>query len=362
MTVVEGQIESLKRLKETLGRNGITRFSSLGEMDRFVKNYEAERSQLPELIEGALETELQGMHAALARQEQIYQELQATVGSELEQVARKLEVEIAKAKDKSRRNLIFGVIYLPVIKYLSRRRSNLEKNSKSVLREKTSDAASSVAKLKLEIADLSRNRSSIISKRCMESLKELDHTKEVVDGLQPLIAGAIGESSVAKTLQQLSDDFYLFNDFALEFDPPIYNKKENDRIRSIQIDHLLVCRAGVFLLETKNWSRRSLDNLDLRSPVKQILRSSFALFVLLNRDSEFRDIELEQHHWGPKRIPIRNVVVMINEKPNVEFKHVKVVSLAELNAYIQYFEHVFSAKEVEGLVKYLKSRRISARY
>ena len=357
MTVVEGQIESLKRLKETLKRNGITRFSSLGEMDRFVKNYEAERRQLPELIEGALETELQGMHAALARQEQIYRELQATVGNELGQLAQKLEVEIAKARDKSRRNLIYGVLYFPVIKYLSLRKSNLEKNFKAVLRRKTGDAASNVAKLKLEIAEFSRNRSSILSKRCRKSLEELDHTKEVVDGLQTLVAGAIGEKSVVKTLQQLSDDFYLFNDLSLEFDPPIYNKNENDRIFSTQIDHLLVCRAGVFLLETKNWSRRSLDNLDLRSPVKQILRSSFALFVLLNRDSEFRDIDIEQHHWGSKRIPIRNVVVMINEKPNVEFKYVKVLSLAELNAYIQYFEQVFSAKEVESLVRYLKGRK-----
>ena len=357
MTVVEGQIESLKRLKETLKRKGITRFSSLGDIDRFVRTFEAERRQLPALIEGALETELQGMHAALARQEQIYQELQATVGNELGQLAQKLEVEIAKAGDKSRRSLIYGVLYFPVIKFLSLRKSRQEKNFEAVLRTKTGDAASSVAKLKLEIAEFSRNRSSIVSERCMKALQELDHTKEVVDGLQTLVAGAIGENSVVKTLQQLSDDFYLFNDLSLEFDPPIYNKNENDRIFSIQIDHLVVCRAGVFNLETKNWSRRSLANRDLRSPVKQILRSSFALFVLLNRDSEFGDIDLEQHHWGSKRIPIRNVVVMINEKPNVEFKHVKVLALAELNAYIQYFDQVFSAKEVESLVRYLKGRK-----
>ncbi len=357
MTVVEGQIESLKRLKETLKGNGITRFSSLGDMDRFVKNYEAERRQLPDLIEGALETELQGMHAALARQEQIYQEVQATVGNELGQVALTLEAEIAKARNKSKRNPIYRVIYFPVIKYWSLRKSNLEKNFHAVLNRKAEDAASNVAKQKRQIDEVSRNRSSIISRRCMKSLRELDHTKAVIDGLQTLVAGAIGENAVVKTLQQLSDEFYLFNDLSLEFDPPIYNRNENDRIVSIQIDHLLVCRAGVFLLETKNWSRKSLDNLDLRSPVKQILRSSFALFVLLNRDSEFGDIDLEQHHWGSKRIPIRNVVVMINEKPNVEFRHVKVVSLAELNAYIQYFDQVFSAKEVQSLVRYLKARK-----
>ena len=112
----------------------------------------------------------------------------------------------------------------------------------------------------------------------------------------------------------------------------------------------------MFLLETKNWSRRSIENLDLRSPVKQILRTSYALFVLLNSDSKFNDIKLERHHWGSKKIPIRNVIVMTNEKPKEEFKHVKVLSLSELNGYIQYFEQLFSGKEVKSIFEYLKNR------
>ncbi len=200
------------------------------------------------------------------------------------------------------------------------------------------------------------NKRKIISERCKEPFENLAYTKEVIDGLYTLIAGAIGESAVVKALQQLSDDFYLYNDFSLNFDPPIYNKNDDDRIFSIQIDHLLVCRSGVFLLETKNWSRRSIENFDLRSPVKQILRTNYALFVLLNSDSKFNGIELEHHHWGSKKIPIRNVIVMTNEKPKEEFKHVKVLSLSELNGYIQYFEELFSDKEVESIFEYLKNR------
>ena len=47
---------------------------------------------------------------------------------------------------------------------------------------------------------------------------------------------------------------------------------------------------------------------------------------------------------------------MTNEKPKEQFKHVKVLSLGELNGYIQYFEQLFSAKEVESIFEYLKSR------
>ena len=65
--------------------------------------------------------------------------------------------------------------------------------------------------------------------------------------------------------------------------------RENHKIFSVQIDHLLICQSGVFLLETKNWSKRSIKNLDLRSPVEQILRTSYALFVLLNSKSKPRN-------------------------------------------------------------------------
>jgi len=272
------------------------------------------------------------------------------------QKAQELEVEIRKARDKSEENWFYRIIYFLKIKNLCRRKSNLEKNLESTIEIKTSNAKDRVEKLEIEIADCLENKGKIISERCKESLKDLTYTKEVVDELYTLIAGAIGESSVVKALQQLSDDYYLFNDFSLNFDPPIYNKNEGDRIFSIQIDHLLVCQSGLFLLETKNWSRRSIESLDLRSPVKQILRTNYALFVLLNSDSRFSDVELERHHWGTKKIPIRNVIVMTNEKPKEEFRHVKVVSLGELNGYVQYFEKLLSGKEVKGIFEHLKNR------
>lgn len=181
-------------------------------------------------------------------------------------------------------------------------------------------------------------------------------TKEIVEGLYTLIAGAIGENLVVKEIEKLSDEYVLFNDFSIEFDPPIYNRKENDRIYSIQIDHLLVANSGIFILETKNWSKDSIENLDLRSPIKQIMRTSFALFVLLNSESEFNKIHLNNHHWGNEQIPIRSIIVMINEKPKEKFKYVKVKTLNELNGYISYFEPIFSDAEVKSISDYLRMK------
>ena len=110
---------------------------------------------------------------------------------------------------------------------------------------------------------------------------------------------------------------YLFNDFSMEFNPPIYNKKENDRIFSIQIDHLLISDSGIFILETKNWSKQSIKNLDLRSPVKQILRTSYALFVLLNSESEYNKIKLNRHHWGSKVTLFVNIDVAFTHEASL---------------------------------------------
>ena len=99
-----------------------------------------------------------------------------------------------------------------------------------------------------------------------------------------------------------------------------------------------------------------MENLDLRSPVKQILRTSFALFVLLNSDSKRNGIRLESHHWGAKKIPIRNIVVMINQKPKEAFRHVKILSLNELIGYIRYFDRTFNREEVKMIFECLKKK------
>lgn len=197
-----------------------------------------------------------------------------------------------------------------------------------------------------------------MSERKIEVLQDLDSTKDIVDSLYSLIAGAIGENLVTKEIQKLPDSFHLFNDFSVSFYKPIFNKKENDRIKSIQIDHLLVSPAGIFILETKNWSKKSLKDIDLRSPIEQIKRSSYALFVLLNSRSKHSDIGLESHHWGDKQIPIRNLIIMTNAKPKENFQHVKILSLDKLNGYVSYFDPIFNETEINGICNYLHKKMI----
>ncbi|MDB9800144.1 hypothetical protein OAB90_00855, partial [bacterium] len=57
MTLVEGQIEPLEKIREILNQNGITRFNSIGEISGFLKNYNFEKNKISEDIEHALDLE-----------------------------------------------------------------------------------------------------------------------------------------------------------------------------------------------------------------------------------------------------------------------------------------------------------------
>ena len=158
---------------------------------------------------------------------------------------------------------------------------------------------------------------------------------------------------MVKELENLSDEYFLINDFSLSFETPIYNRQENDYIKSIQIDHILVTPSGIFLIETKNWSEKSLNNLMLRSPVQQIKRTSFVLFKILNEEIASYKLNLNQHHWGNRKISIRNLIVLTNSKPNEEFQYVKVLTVNELPGYVKYFKPTFSNEETQEIANYL---------
>lgn len=292
MTIVSGTIEPLKRLKETLQSHGIYRFNSIGEINAFLKQYEREKKDIP-----------------------------INVANEIEEELKALEEESKKAIEIRDKNVLNRIIYYPKTRRLTKKRTKLINNYEAT-----------------------------ISKRCADAYRELEFIKETIEGLYPVIAGALGEHSVVSELQKLSDRHYLINDFSLAFNPPIFNKRENDIIYSIQIDHLLVCQSGVFVIETKNWSATSIETIDLRSPVEQVKRAGFALFVWLNSDTKRG---LLRHHWGAKKIPIRNIIVMTNKAPKGDFQHVTVLPLNKLNGYIKYFEEIFDESEVEMIFNYL---------
>ena len=171
---------------------------------------------------------------------------------------------------------------------------------------------------------------------------------EAIEAQGTLIAGALGESRVDEELRKLPDDFVVLNDFRLQFDRPVYHKGTRQKIYSVQIDHLVLSPSGIFLLETKNWSQFSIESLDLRSPVAQIQRAGFAVYLYVQDN-----VSIRRHHWGDSPIPVRNVLVMTGAQPNASFKHLTLCNLQNLRRHLTSYTPNFTPAEVREMARQL---------
>lgn len=354
MTKIIGQIESLKKIRSKLNENGLTGFNSVKDIKDYLSTYKLKEKQILIDTENEVDFEIINLRKELTKIQGEYNQSKIEISNNLTAQISKLIDKVEFIKSAKSSFILIKVYNTFQIKKIETKRKNLEENFKEIIKNQTSFLSSKIQKINNELEELTLNKDLVISNRSKSKISTILYTKDFLERLNPLIAGAIGESLVVKELEKLPDNFIVFNDFSVNYDRPIYNKKSNDWILSIQIDHLLITHSGIFILETKNWSKQSIKNLELRSPIEQIRRTSYALFVMLNSDSEYNYLSLDNHHWGKKQIPIRNIIVMINEKPKEKFKFVTIKSLYELNNYINYFEPIFTDLEIKRISEYLK--------
>lgn len=348
MARIYGTIESLKSLKSELDNNGISRFNSVKEINDFLSNYNSEKRIILNDESKKLDGEYFETCTILKKRKQEKAEI---INSETEKIDSRIselhtKIDAIKSKENN-----FLKKLLSSIKLYS-----LKKQSKYYVANKTKLISSYVKNISRKIENneifirmYETGKESLIENRAKPQIDKLEYTRNILESSRNLISGAIGENLVVKEIKKLSDDYVLINDFNLRFSRPIFYKKHNQRIYSIQIDHLLISKAGIFIIETKNWSKSSVNSLSLRSPIEQIERSNFALYVFLSEN-----ITLYDHHWGEQRVPIRNLIVMIKNKPKGQFKYVSVKLLRELNDYIKYFEPVLTDNQFDRIVTELK--------
>jgi len=348
MCKVYNQIGSLTTIKSHLDQNNVDDFNSINQLLNFQNNHPFHQQEIISnhsiLIENErdlLKEEIDHLEKDIEiNKKKFRQKLQ----SELEQSKQQLE-----ALRLPQSNIIKTFINYFKSYDTKRKVRDIELNFDSKVVNSVQYSSYTLANKNSRYDYIISNFSEAVNQSCHSQLYELERKKKVIDDINNAIYGAIGEHKVLKDLGNLSDDYILINDFVRNFDPPIYNRQENDYIYSIQIDHILVSPSGIFVIETKNWSEHSLNNLSLRSPVEQIRRTSFALFRMLADNTGL----LDKHHWGDRKVPIRNLIVLINQKPSEEFQYVKILTLKELRNYVEYFKHSFSAKETEMIANHL---------
>lgn len=353
MSIIHNTIGSLTTLKSRLIQNNIDDFKSLKEVIDFQNSYEISKQQLITHHKNLLEEEKYSLDVELiSLDKEIIEKRQHTeqlLNLEIDELKQKIDI-LKSIKTTN----IFGRIHSTLGNwYYQRKIKQKENNFDDEVQTSINHLIENYQEKSSRYQFISSNLDAALQQSAHQSLSKLERKKGVVDSLNSFIYGALGEQKVVKSIESLPDEYILINDFSVSFSPAIYNRQGNDYIKSVQIDHVLIAPSGIFLIETKNWSEKSLENLSLRSPVQQIRRTSFALFKLLNNEIGNYHLHLNEHHWGDKKIPIKNLIVMTNTKPQEEFQYVKILTLSELLGYINYFKPIFSIDETQRIADFI---------
>ena len=122
-----------------------------------------------------------------------------------------------------------------------------------------------------------------------------------------------------------------------------YNGKKN--LKSAQMDLVLVCPKGVFMIEIKNWTDKYANNNNRSlSPYEQTERAGRVLWIIL------------QKTVGDIRVTNVLLTIKGNLPYNQNYRSVTISSLNTINQFLEKRQDVLNPNEVKKIVDRLKKR------
>jgi len=153
--------------------------------------------------------------------------------------------------------------------------------------------------------------------------------------------GTSGENQVIDELSKLDDSFHILCGVDMELHYWVtYNGQKN--LKSAQMDLVVVCPKGVFMIEVKNWSNQFVNKNNKRfSPYEQTERAGRVLWISLQRVM--------------KNIRVTNVLLSINGNLPYDqnYRSVYVSSLDGINQFLEKRQDELNEKEIKKIVKSL---------
>ena len=353
MARIYRQVGSLTQLIDELEREGIGAFRTMDEIRSFHNNCRSSLNRIREECREILRREVADLESK-------GRELSWRLDEKIQERAYCLRNELRELRGMlacdEERNMLLRLFFFFRKKRLAKRKKLLENSFDEELRRSFGKEFAEINGIRSKIEDRKNNTEDWIERYSARDRETEERNLGVLRKHKYLFYGAEGEERVTRALSELPDTFTVINDYQLKFSPPIYDRNNNDRIISIQIDHVVVGPTGLYLVETKNWSKDSVDNPELFSPIKQLKRNNFAIFRLLNQAVERGEIDNFSNHWGNQQVSLKNILCLINHRPNRKFQHVIILFDHQVARYIRNQRQTFSQLEVNSLTENLLSR------
>lgn len=203
---------------------------------------------------------------------------------------------------------------------------------------------------------LKNNKNDEVKKRMSPLCENIEYIEQIKNS--PDYVGAAGELEVIKNLQDLPDDYFLLNDLFLELDE--YISFNGSKLKSAQIDHVVVGPTGVFVIETKNWSSKYVQKVfseDSYTPYDQIERSSHLAYKYLNSLKYGNIFEKIYFNLAKNEVRVKSVIAVSGANmPHLKGRHTYVVRTGELSSHIQRTPQIYSDEEAHEIAEKLIPR------
>ncbi|ULQ61024.1 NERD domain-containing protein [Brucepastera parasyntrophica] len=333
---------SVTDLFETLRDKSILRFKSIHEIIDYKRNYHSEIESIKNKKTIEIIEEIENLNNESKTLQDEYNK------QKIEQHTLILD-QIGELNSilKSTHNNLFSKIR----KYFTKKKlTYLESSINKIVKEAIKKYSDKIKECEGRIVYLTNNQNDEIHQRSKPLIEEVEYTVTELDNLAPLIYGSIGEIKAINVMQRLPDQYYIINDFRKSFYPPLFNRRENDKIFSIQLDHIVIGPTGIYVIETKYWSQKSIENRDLFSPIKQLKRGSFALFVILNNIIREEEPAVFSNNWGETKLSVSNILLMMNSTTSEQFQFVKILTESNFINYIIKRPIVLNDRQIKFLV------------
>ncbi len=173
MTIIYGQIESLTRIKDTLNQKGINRFNSIGDINKFKRNYEFERQNITNRIEHDLNIEIDDLRAIKKKLQKDYDDLKIRKIKKFNNRIIRIKRKYDRIRSRNTNDLIrkkINWLYFKILKFI---KTILEKNFPKIIKLQTNRAEKKLNDTNKKINDYSVNRRKIISERSLFKHREL---------------------------------------------------------------------------------------------------------------------------------------------------------------------------------------------
>lgn len=179
-------------------------------------------------------------------------------------------------------------------------------------------------------AEFLRSRTRLID-------RQLDCLSRLLDAGE--VGGAAAELEVIGYLSALPGEWTVVNDVQLKStDWFRYNGKA---LRTAQLDHVVVGPGGIFVIETKNWSRRFVEQGDFFDPYEQAARGAYLCHKMLSRS----------------RLPCKTRSIIATRSrlpPKPQGSYAKILRPDEVCGFLCWFAPELAAPEIERVVAFLE--------